>query len=134
MATPGDGPGAERRRGLCAKLSCSETQREELRAVLTELRADAKGDREAIRRLRKQLAAEFALDRPDEAAMRATQQKIAVHEQEVRERIFDAMMEVHALLDADQRAQLVKVIEHRGLRAVMGHGGKGKGKHGKGKG
>lgn len=125
-----DGP---RRGGLCAKLSCTDTQREELREIMVELRADTKGDREAIKRLRGKLAEQFAKEAPDEAAMRAIQAELATHEKELRERGFDAMMEVHGLLDASQRAQLAEVMKHRGPRALMGRGKRGhkRGKDGK---
>lgn len=131
LAKPDGGrPGAEGPRGgLCAKLECSDQQKEELRAVASELRADTKGDREAIGRLGKELAAELAKAKPDEAAMKATMAKIANHERELRERAFDALMELHALLDAEQRAKLAEAIEHRGLRGLMHGGGR---RHGKG--
>lgn len=135
VAKPGGPPGAEgqRRGGICAKLSCTDDQREQIREVMKELRADAKGDREAIKRLHGQMAAEFAKDQPDEAALRAAQAQAAVHEKELRDRGFDALMEVHALLDAEQRASLAKAMKHRGLRGLMGPGrrGKHKGKRGK---
>lgn len=130
LAGPDAGPRDGKRGGLCAKLECTDTQREELRAVMSELRADSKGDREAIKRLRKQLAAEFAKAQPDEAAMRSIQATIATHQQQMRDRGLDAMLEVHALLDAEQRATLAKAMERRGMRGMM-RGGKG---HRKGKG
>ncbi len=128
-------PAADGKRGgLCARLECTETQKQELRAVMSELRADTKGDRQAIKRLHKQLAAEFAKDKPDEAAMRSIQAQIATHHGEMQARGLDAMMEVHELLDAEQRAKLAPMIEHRGLRGMMrGKGKRGDGKRGDGK-
>ncbi|MEM7153525.1 MAG: Spy/CpxP family protein refolding chaperone [Myxococcota bacterium] len=132
IAKPGSakGPGADGRRGgFCAKIECTDAQREEVKQIKKELRADSKADREAIKRLHQQMAAEFAKDSPDEAAMRRIAAQVQTHEQELRERGFDAMMEIHALLDAEQRATMAKVMEHRGPRALM-HGGR-RGKHGK---
>lgn len=120
-----------KRGGLCAKLECTEAQQKEVRAVMSELRADSKGDRAALQRLNKQLAAEFAKAQPDEAAMRGTQAKISNHRQQMQERRLDAMLEVHSLLNAEQRATMAKAMERRGLRG-MKRGGKGKGE-GKGK-
>lgn len=130
------GPGAQGKRGgLCAKLECTDTQKDELKEVMTELRTDAKGDREAVKRLNGQLAAEFAKASPDEKAMRSLQGQIASHHQQMQDRAFDAMMEVHGLLDAEQRGQLATMMEHRGMRALMGGKGRrgGKGKRGEGK-
>ena len=127
LAEPGgEATGAKRHRGgLCAKLECTEQQEQELRAVMTELREDAKGDREAIKRLHGTIAAEFAKARPDEDAMKAAMKQIDVHQRELEERGFDAMMEIHALLTPEQRAKVAKAMEHRGLRGLM-HGGKGR--------
>ncbi len=130
VAKPGaDGKGADRRHGgMCAKLSCTDQQEQELRAIKAEVRSDSKGDREAIKRLHGQLAAEFAKDTPDEDAMRQVQQQIESHQRDLHDRGFDAMMEVHALLDSDQRAKLAKVMERRGMRGLMG-GRKGRHHH-----
>lgn len=123
-----DGASADRHRGgLCAKLECTDQQKEELKAVMTELREDTKGDREAIRRLHGTISKEFAKARPDEKAMRAAMAQIETHERELKERGFDAVMEIHALLTPEQRAKVAKAMEHRGLRGLMGgRGGKGK--------
>ncbi len=110
---------------LCERISCTDRQAQKLKTVRAELRADLKADRAAIKRLRKQIAAEFAKDRPSEAAMKANQKKIARHEQKIRERAFDAMMEIHAVLDAKQRATFVAMLERRGVRGLM-QGSKGK--------
>lgn len=128
-----DGARGERgHRGLCATLECTDQQKEELRAVKQELRADSKADREAIKRLHETIATEFAKATPDEAAMRAAGKQIAVHKRELEERGFDAMMEIHALLNPAQRAELAELMKRRGPRALMGgkgrHGRKGKGK------
>lgn len=134
LAKPDAARGADGKRGdLCAKLGCTDTQREQLRAVMTELRADGKADRAAIERLHQQLAAEFAKDKPDEAAMRSIQAKIGAHQAQLEERRLDAMLEVHALLDAKQRAAMAEGMKRHGLRGMMRggkakHGGKAKGK------
>lgn len=122
--------------GLCAQLECTDQQKEELRAVMTELRGDAKADREAIARLRGTIATEYAKARPDETAMRAAMKAIDARQREIQERGFDAMMEVHALLTPEQRAKVAKGMERRGFPGML-RGGKGKrgskGKRSKGK-
>ncbi|MCH9684587.1 MAG: Spy/CpxP family protein refolding chaperone [Deltaproteobacteria bacterium] len=139
VAKPGaDAKGAEGRHrgGICAKLSCTEVQKEKVREVMQEMRADGKADREAIKRLHGQMAAEFAKDAPDEAAMRSIQAEVARHKGELHERGFDAMMEIHGLLDAEQRAKMAEAMERHGPKGMMHggrHGRRGKGKRGKGK-
>ncbi len=132
LAVPDAGPREGKRGGLCAKLECTDAQREDVKAVMTELRADSKGDRAAIKRLHKQLAAEFAKAQPDEGAMRSIQAQLATHQQQMRDRGLDGMLEIHALLNAEQRATLAKAMERRGMQGMM-RGGKGKSK-GKSKG
>ena len=111
--------------GLCERLECSDQQKQELQAVMTELRADTKADREAIERLQAKLAAELAKAKPDEKAMQATLAAIETHEHELRARAFDAMMEVHALLAPEQRAQMAQAVERHGFRGLL-RGAKGK--------
>ena len=119
--------------GLCARLECSDQQKQELQAVMTELRADTKADREAIERLQAKLATELAKAKPDEKAMQATLAAIETHEHELRARAFDAMMEVHALLTPEQRAQMAQAVERHGFRGLLRGGGKGKRGKGEGK-
>ncbi|MEM9454431.1 MAG: Spy/CpxP family protein refolding chaperone [Myxococcota bacterium] len=133
LAVPDAGPRDGKRGGLCAKVECTDAQREDVKAVMSELRADSKGDRAAVKRLHKQLAAEFAKAQPDEGAMRSIQAQIATHQQQMSDRGMDAMLEIHALLDAEQRATLAKAMERRGMRGVMRNGKghrKGKGQRG----
>lgn len=134
VAKPGQGA---KRGAVCERLGCSDEQRAELGVIVKELRTDAKPDREAIRSLQAELAAEWATDAPDEAKLEALTGQIATHHQAMGRLAQDALMEVHALLDAGQRATLAKLIERRGLRALMGggrhRGGKKGGKNGGGK-
>ncbi|MEM6996872.1 MAG: periplasmic heavy metal sensor [Myxococcota bacterium] len=131
VAGPGKG-GKGGAGGVCAKLECSEDQRGELRTILGELRQDTQADREAIKKARASMAAEWVKDRPDEGELQRLQGVVAQHHQAMAAIAADALMEVHEILEPEQRAKLAKLIERRGLAALRrgGHKGKGKGKRG----
>jgi hypothetical protein len=120
--------------GFCERIACTAAQKQEVQALVKELREDTKGDREAIRKLNGKLAAEFAEDKPSDKDLDAIQLEIARHERAIGDRVQDALLELHGVLDAKQRAEVARMIEHRGLRMLAkGHGkhhGKGKGKAG----
>lgn len=132
-AGPGKGgPGFEGRgfgARMCAHLECTDTQKEQLRAVMKEMREDIKPDREAIRDLRKKMGEEFAKEKPSEKQLRSLQAQIAKHHGEIADRRLDAMLEVHGLLDAEQRKKLAEKMA-KGKRGKHGkhhrRGGKGK--------
>ena len=110
---------------MCRKLECTDAQKTELRAIFSEMREDAKGDREAIERLRDQMAAEFAKDVPDEKKLQQLQTQISVHHAELASRRLDAMLEVHGALDASQREKLIEIMKdkrdrHRGKKGRRG--------------
>lgn len=111
-AAPDDGANGRGGR-MCAKLKCSDDQKEELRAIFAEMREDAKGDHEAIERLRGQMKAEFAKDAPDEEKLRNLQAQIATHRNELASRRLDAMLDVHEVLDAEQRKSFMDMMEKR---------------------
>lgn len=126
----GGGDGSGKRHGICAKLECSEDQRQRLRTVVRELRDDTKADREAIRGLQREMAAVWAGDAPDEAELARLQAAIAGHRAAMTATATDALMEVHALLTPEQRALFAKIIERRGVGALRG-GHHKRGKRGK---
>jgi Spy/CpxP family protein refolding chaperone len=120
-------PGPKEHGGLCEKISCTTAQKQQVHDLMRELREDTKGDREAIRTLHGKLAAEFAEPKPSDKDIDAIQLELARHEAAIGDRVQDAMMELHGVLDAKQRAEVARMIEHRGLRGLM----KGPGRHGK---
>ncbi len=126
IAGPGQGKGQGKARGnVCAKLECSADQKQALRTIFAELRADTKTDREAIKRLHHDMATEWAQDNPDEAELSRLQGEVAKHHGAMAGLVTDAMMEVHANLTPAQRVTFAKLIERRGLAALRG-GGRGK--------
>ena len=104
---------------ICAEISCSDTQRQDIAQVFEQMHIDIKPDRTAAKDLKKQLAREWVEDRPSEKVLAKLSTKIAAHERNIAERRLEAMLELHDLLDAQQRQ---KVAQH------LMKGGKGKNK------
>lgn len=131
----GDRPAAGAR--LCAKLSCTEAQATKVAAIVAELKQDTKADRQAMKKLHADVLAEFAKAKPDEGKMKALYAKIDTHRAEIRDRVHDAAMELHGVLDESQRKLLVDKMGKRGLEGLLRggrhHGPKGD-RAGKGKG
>jgi hypothetical protein len=114
--------GRARHARICETLKCTEAQEVKLQQVIAELRKDVEPDRESIRKLRGQQAAEFAKDKPSEKKLRSAQAEIAKHRAEISARMHDAMMELHAILNSTQRKELAKIMERGGMRRLMkGH-------------
>lgn len=95
---------------------------------MKEARQDSKKDREAVRRLRKEMAEEFAKDAPSVEKLSSLQKQIAKHRQAMDARRLDAMMEIHAILSKEQRVKFAEFMEKRGRK---GRHGQGKGPKGK---
>lgn len=130
----GDGPRGPGAR-LCAKLSCTAPQEEKVAAIIKALKVEAKPERQAIRALHGEVMAEYAKAKPDQAKMKKAYAQIDEHRKAIRNHVHDAAMELHAVLDAKQRAALAELVGTRGLERMLkgGHGRHGKGKGGKGK-
>ncbi len=117
---------------LCEKLVCTASQKTQVQAIAKELHEDAKPDREAIQAIEQKLGTELAKASPNEKTIDALVNEIAKHQSEMAKRGFEAVLEVHAILDAKQRAELAKLVAEHGMRGLMGgHRGGGHGKGGK---
>jgi Spy/CpxP family protein refolding chaperone len=113
-AGKGKGRGHAKLDRLCEQITCTEAQKQDIGEVFKQLRVDVKPDREAIRDLRRQLAGEWAKDRPDEAKLAKLADKIAAHERNIADRRMEAMLELHALLSPEQREQVAEHLMKRG--------------------
>jgi Spy/CpxP family protein refolding chaperone len=117
---------------LCEKLSCTASQKTQIQSITKELKEDTKPDREAIEQTQRKLAVELAKASPSEPAIDGLAAEIAKHQTEITKRGLEAVLEVHALLDATQRARFAEIIADHGVRGLVGHGGhKGGGRRGK---
>lgn len=134
-ADGGGGRGEGPLQRVCEHIECSDAQEVAIRDVFVQARIDSKDDHEAIRALRRQLADAWAKDTIDEAELDALHERIATHERNIADRRHEAMLELHDLLSAEQREQVVELLaEHAGKRGGK-RGKKGekgeKGKKGK---
>jgi Spy/CpxP family protein refolding chaperone len=115
---------------LCETLACTDEQRvriEGLAARLWAERPEPAGDPDAANRA---LAQAFGGEAFSAADLRAFRKAAGPDVDEVDAMLVEAVVELHGILDAEQRATLADKIEHKGLPFVGGHGGK---HHGKGK-
>jgi len=118
---------------LCEKLSCTAAQKTEVQSITKELVTDTQPDRESIRRLQRKLADEIAKAKPSEPAIDALAGELAKHQSEMTKRGLDAVLELHAVLDAGQRKLLADIVAEHGVRALVGRRMDGKaGKRGRG--
>lgn len=91
---------------LCERIGCSDEQAADIRVVLQQMRADIKPDREAIRELRGQLAAEWKRAKPDERKLAKIVEQIGAHERNIADRRMEAMLELHPILTPEQREEV----------------------------
>ncbi|HET6583662.1 MAG TPA: periplasmic heavy metal sensor [Nannocystaceae bacterium] len=128
--TKGEHPGFAGK--LCEKLTCTASQKTQVQSITKELKEDTKPDREAIQQTQRKLAVELAKASPSEKVVDTLAAEMAKHQAEMTKRGLEAVLEVHALLDASQRTRFAEIIADHGVRGLIGHGGhKGGGRRGK---
>ncbi len=120
--------------GICERLECSDSQEASLAKIMGSMKEKLRAAHGKSGERHASLAAamrDSSLTKSEVA--KAFDKANAADEREAI--MVDAFMQVHAVLDAEQRAELATMIESDGMRAVMGkHGGKGHhGKAGKAK-
>lgn len=109
---------------LCETLQCTPSQRAQLRTILAELRDDGQAARDRIRSAEQELARELAEATPDDAALDRIVASIASARATQSELAIDAVVELHALLDATQRARLAEIVRRDGLLGLLPGGGR----------
>lgn len=137
-AAPVDGPRHEARGGkMCEKLGCTDAQKAQLKQIRDGVKDKIKVEREAIRGLKQQIAAEYRKDKLDSARLRDLYGQLDARKGTIEGYRRAMRAQVHAVLTPEQRAAVADKLERR---AERGHGkgkghGKGRGKgHGKGRG
>ncbi len=99
----------------------------EVRDLHHELRDDSKAEREEISALRKQLAAEYAKESPDESELRRLHEAIEAKRDAISDMRFETLLKMHDQLDAQQRERLAERLAGKGKHEGKGkHDGKGK--------
>ena len=129
-----EGPRQEARGGkMCEKLGCTEAQKVQLKQIRDAAKDKIKPEREAIRALKQEIAAEYRKDRLDNTRLRDLYGRLDAREATIDGYRRAMRAQVHAVLTPEQRVAVAERMERRGER---GHGkGKGHGKgHGKGRG
>ena len=128
-----DGPRHEARGDkMCAKLGCTDAQKAQLAQIREGMKDKIKPEREAIRGLKQQIAAEYRKDKLDSTRLRDLYAQLDARKGTIEGYRRAMRAQVHAVLTPDQRAAAAERMERR---AERGHGkGKGHGKHGKGRG
>ena len=86
----------------------------EVRDLHHELRDDTKAEREEISALRKQLAAEYAKENPDENELRRLHEAIEAKRDAISDMRFEALLKMHDQLDAQQRERVAERIAGKG--------------------
>jgi small-conductance mechanosensitive channel len=116
---------------LCEKIECSEKQERQLQRIAKDLRGDLKEQRKTRRASKRSLADEFRKDQPNMRRMEQERDKLDRLRDRAEKRSFRAMLEVHKVLNDEQRDQVADAIQKRGPRGLLLGKGHGKGKKGK---
>ncbi|MEM6291799.1 MAG: Spy/CpxP family protein refolding chaperone [Myxococcota bacterium] len=111
-------------RGLCAQLSCSEEQAAQISTRLQTLREGMRGDRKSAQALQTALSRELAKEKPSKKEMARIEKDLGRMQAAAHDRMFDALLDVHAVLTPEQRKTLASLVESQGLRRVF-KGGRG---------
>ncbi|HVI01805.1 MAG TPA: periplasmic heavy metal sensor [Enhygromyxa sp.] len=103
-----------------------------IRELRHEVRDQSKAQREEIKQLRDEFAAEYAKERPDSEKLERLHAEIEAKRAEIQAMRFASLMQMHDQLDAEQRARMAERIAGGHGKGPDEHDGKGKG-HGKDK-
>lgn len=104
-----------------------------VRELRHDLRDQSKAQRDEVKQLRREFAAEYAKEQPDTQKLERLQAEIEAKRAEISELRFAALMQMHDELDAKQRQKIAERMAHEG----KGHHKRGEGERdgakGKGK-
>lgn len=115
--------GKKHMRGLCAQLSCTDAQAEKISARLQSLREEHRDARKGQASLQTSLSRELAKDKPSKKELARIQKDIERAQTKLAESTIDALLDVHAVLEPEQRKTLAAMVERNGLRRLMKGGG-----------
>ncbi len=115
--------GAKHMRGLCGQLSCTAPQAEQISARLQTLREQQRDARKGQAALQTALSRELAKEKPSKKELARIQKDVARMQGKTADAALDALLDIHAVLDAEQRKTLASIVERQGLRRLMRGGG-----------
>lgn len=118
---------------VCQRLACTDAQKVELKKIREQTAPKIKAEREAIKALRGEIAAEFRKDRLDNSRLSGLYTQLDARKKTIAGLRRGAMAQVHAVLTPAQRQQLGEMLERRAQHGKgRGHGrGHGGGKRGR---
>jgi hypothetical protein len=114
----GDRPGMAGK--LCEKLACTATQKTKVQEIAKEMHEDIKPDRESIQKIERKIGVELAKANPSDKVIDTLAGELVRHQSEMTKRALDSVLEVHAILDATQRAEFAKMIAEHGTHRLLG--------------
>ena len=117
---------------VCKAVECTQDQQAAIKQIREEAKKDSATHREAAKKARQSLKAEFAKDNLDTAKINALYAELDRAQAGMKAEKREAKMQMHGVFTPEQREKLAKLKDKRGDRATRGKG-KGKGKKGKGK-
>ena len=92
-----------------------------VREIRHEVRDQSKAQRDEIKQLRAEFAAEYAKERPDTAKLERLHASIEAKRDEINALRFAALMQMHDELDAEQRARMAEKLAGEGKGKGKGH-------------
>ncbi|MFO7561168.1 MAG: hypothetical protein R6X02_00890 [Enhygromyxa sp.] len=98
-----------------------------------EVRDQSKAQREEIKQLRAEFAAEFAKDQPDADKLEQLQAAMDAKRAEISDLRFAALMKMHDELDAEQRARMAEKLAGKADKGERGKAKANKAERGKAK-
>lgn len=106
----GPGKGMKRADRMCARLSCSDQQRDEIAQVLRDLQRQQRAAMSRGRALAETIRAELEKARPDEEVILDATEKLGRQHEVLMDARHDAVLALHGLLNARQRAEAAPLL------------------------
>ena len=106
----GPGKGMKRADRMCARLSCSDQQRDEIAQVLRDLQRQQRAAMSRGRALAETIRAELEKARPDEEVILDATEKLGRQHEVLMDARHDAVLALHGLLNARQRAEAAPML------------------------
>ncbi|MGB1699702.1 MAG: Spy/CpxP family protein refolding chaperone [Nannocystaceae bacterium] len=88
---------------ICARLDCSDAQREEIGSAMKRLRQQQRTAKTRMRALVEKISAEFKRARPDESVIYDTYAEMDRLRLAMRDAVHESVMSIHQTLNARQR-------------------------------
>jgi len=111
--------GKQTARGLCAHLACTADQAERITARLGKLRQQRRDARKGQLSLQTALSREVAKEAPSKKELSRIRKELAAMHTKTSDATLDALLDIHAISNPEQRKALAEMVERHGLRRMM---------------